>query len=302
MNNFKPFLLLFIVSILLHSCTTDDTTADPIPATLYDNLFQFHNDIGAAVQTFERDPSEAFTIEGELGTVISYPANAFLNQMDGNIQIELREIFDKKEMVKSNVTCSSDDYALETNTLIYVQAFQNGEQLFTDLTYEVSIPVNNTISQMDGMNLFIDEEGTGGEINWSLEEEVTVNLDTDQNTYTYSTNHDGWMTCADLYETTESETVKVIARPDTETELVYTTSFLVFDEINSVINMEEGVNKFLKNSLPNDLNAKVVILAINNLNKFYLAIEEVSLAEDVDIDPLMKIYTEEEVINLLNQL
>lgn len=185
----KLMLLTLIVAIFtIISCKKDATpepvtntpTTPPPPAGLssLNSLFEHK---GAQSQNFTIDNINTQIITGAQGTKITFNPNSFVTfagaEVTGNINIELKEIYDKKTMLLSDITTNGllngQQEPLVSGGEFYVNATQNGIQLklrqgqkFSAFLPSISVPD-------PGMNYFngsIKPEG----IVWALNKDTVV--------------------------------------------------------------------------------------------------------------------------------
>lgn len=88
---------------------------------------------GAPVQAFTVDATVGQMLKGSGGTMIYISPNSFVTQSNqavtGNLTIELREIFSKRDMILSNVSSTSGGKPLISGGEFYFSAKQNGQKL-----------------------------------------------------------------------------------------------------------------------------------------------------------------------------
>jgi hypothetical protein len=121
------------------------------------------------VQRFSINAAEGTTIEGENGTLIIVPSNAFLDKdghiVKGEVDFELVEALTLDDMILYNLTTTADGKVLETGGMFYTNATTNGKALIVnpDRPLYIEIP---TIEPKEGMMAFKGEITEEGNINW----------------------------------------------------------------------------------------------------------------------------------------
>lgn len=107
--------------------------------------------------------SEYFTVNagtfssviGKKGTIITIPANILQHQdgspVSGNVKVELKEVFDKGDMVKSNIPTMSNGRLLVSQGEFYINATQNGESLKIKPGNQIDIYVPNFSNESSTM-------------------------------------------------------------------------------------------------------------------------------------------------------
>lgn len=121
------------------------------------------------VQTFEFDTKEGATLEGENGTLIIVPDDAFVDSsgevLNGNVEFELVEAFDISDMVLLRLETKSNGDMLKSGGMFYTQVRVNGQEAFINperpLYMEIPTPNYNP-----KMKLFEGEVDSSGNLNW----------------------------------------------------------------------------------------------------------------------------------------
>ncbi|MCT4582272.1 MAG: carboxypeptidase regulatory-like domain-containing protein [Flavobacteriales bacterium] len=121
------------------------------------------------IQHFVVDPQKGETIEGQQGTLIIIPPNAFVdsnnNLATSAIDFELVEALTLKDMILYNLTTTSNGKQLETGGMFYINASNNG----TPVKLNPNAPIYTEIptqSIKKGMLAFDSEIDINGNINW----------------------------------------------------------------------------------------------------------------------------------------
>jgi hypothetical protein len=122
-------------------------------------------------------PPQVFTIEHDReerittmeGTSVIIPPNAFLfsdgTEVNGSIEIEIEEIFDKSNMVLKGIGTSSDGRLLESYGMIKLTATSNDSPLKLKDGLALTVTIPNKKHGING-ELFYGEEATNG-LNWN---------------------------------------------------------------------------------------------------------------------------------------
>ncbi|MEO5645502.1 MAG: hypothetical protein ABIQ40_01590 [Bacteroidia bacterium] len=182
MKTFSKTLLLtsIVAAMAFTGCKKDETpeptpTPTPIPAASLASLNAFFTSNGAQTQTFTINNNSLQTITGSRGTMVGFAANSFVTlagaPVTGNVTIELREIYDKKNMLLSNITTNAEQFPsgpqapLISGGEFYVHATQGNAtlKLAPGVTYSVFLPSAATPSP--AMSLF-DGTITPSGIQW----------------------------------------------------------------------------------------------------------------------------------------
>jgi len=213
---------LFIASTLV-GCMKEEAPAKeivPIPNDLgkVSRLSLFPNWFGEQIQSQTYRHSNGTVFTGNRGTIITVQANAFVTEdnqsVSGDVRIFLLELYNKKDMIMSNILPTSGGAQLVSGGEIYVEA-QNSSgtklKLAPGKVLNVKMPAGNNPSSQ--MQLF-----TAAEINqnadWNLAQGVQVNvvaLDTAVSTqggfaYDFSSTTLGWLNCDYFWNSTDPQT------------------------------------------------------------------------------------------------
>ena len=125
-------------------------------------------------QSFLISTSQQETIKCERGTKITLPPRAFANKrtgkiIDGNVQVQVAEFYDKEDFILANLSTTSDGKLLESGGTIYITAYStNGEEckLAKNKSIKIQFPFDK---KKQGMQLFYGQKTKNG-INWKLPE------------------------------------------------------------------------------------------------------------------------------------
>ncbi len=121
------------------------------------------------VQEFKIDPKKGKTIEGNDGTLIIIPTDAFIDEdgklVDTQVKLELVEALKASDMVAYNLTTMNDKNMLQTGGMIYVQPYANGEKvnINPERPLYIEIPTDEYNPDMMAWKGETNEEGN---INW----------------------------------------------------------------------------------------------------------------------------------------
>ena len=143
----------------------------------------FQKNLNNATQTFTINAGLAQTITGSKGTVIQFNANSFVTQsgvpVSGNIQIELVEIYDKKDMVLLNKQTMGSTWdglsPLISGGQFNIVAKQNGQKLklADGVSYSINAPAPNGTS--NEMGLFYGTI-TNDQLTWNQGDSAFVDI------------------------------------------------------------------------------------------------------------------------------
>jgi hypothetical protein len=190
MKTFSKTMLLasIVAGITFAGCKKEETlpTPTPNPATpTIASLNALFTHQGAASQYFTIDNSMQQVITGSHGTVVTFAANSFVTMsggtVTGNVNIELKEIYDKKSMLLSNICTNAELYPsgpkepLISGGEFYVHATQGNAELKLAPwhTYGVFLPSTTTADPQ--MGLFNGTLSTNG-IQWGASVDSSSSL------------------------------------------------------------------------------------------------------------------------------
>lgn len=225
-----------------------ETVLQPSPAVNNASLSDLKNYLSAnrdnASQSFTINEDAGQTITGAQGTTIQFMPNSFVTlagaPVTGNIQIQLVEIFSKKDMILMNAATMGRAFDGTLKPLISggemkVTATQGGQKLklAPGMGYQTSMPITTTFDP--NMTLFY---GEGGENPDTL---VWNQVDSAQfqgtgNSYSFWSDSINWINCDYFMNSTAPQTVVKVTPPSgfNNTNMLL---FMSFDGINSISNL-----------------------------------------------------------------
>jgi len=158
----KNIILKILFLISLFSCNQGK-----VKNNVTSKLFS-HDEIEK--QIFLISTKKDTTIIGKKGTIIKIPKYAFelINgeKVEENINIELKEVFEKSEFIYGNLTTTSNGQVLESNGMIFIDAktIQGIKCKIVD-NKSINLEVLSDKFEAD-MNLFEGEKSNNNSINW----------------------------------------------------------------------------------------------------------------------------------------
>jgi hypothetical protein len=164
----KKYLSLLIGFILILSCNNNKPSTTVVKTSKISESDPFKETMVES-QFFEINAKEDNVVEGKNGTVVVFPKGCFLdsdsNVVEDGVKIELAEALEMKDMILSNLNTTSDGKLLESDGMIYINAFdKDGNQLTIskDNPIHIEIPTKKKIAGMmafkgirDKMGLFL---------------------------------------------------------------------------------------------------------------------------------------------------
>lgn len=165
----RASLLLFPIALVAASCGPSDR--DPDERYGYDrSMAPLLAAAEITVQAFQVDNRRDTILFGKRGTIVSIPANCFTNAT-APVKVELIEALDMSDLLLLNAPTLSEGRLLETDGVVYVNAFADGKALTVKKGMSLEIEVPST--QLDtGMTAFVGAFDPTGRLTWRLGNEM----------------------------------------------------------------------------------------------------------------------------------
>lgn len=277
----------------------------------YRILTDFFERNGVKKQQFTIDPVRRTTLVGEKGTRLTIFPNAIVNQQGVPVQqpvdVFLKEIFSKPEMVLSNKGTTSQDRLLESGGQLGLFASLNGEPLLLKTPIRVEMPVQPTLCNPLAMRLSQGSYsgtrafGAKNAFDWKpvSPKPLKVCKIRGQKYFKFDLRAFSWINCNYHYARKAPRTMvsaKIIAPVE---RLEDQMAFLVFRDCNAVASMHSsGRNRLVSFNIPTKRAAKVIALGLNGGRLYYgfSTIERTSnLMTPVKLNP----YSEAELLEVI---
>lgn len=155
--------------IPLFALTTFITSCNKYKEKKTDVFTKVYSVDNITTQTFSIDASTDNIITGANGTKIRIPKSSFVDSSGQPIleiiEIQLKEVLTKQEIVLGNLTTTFNGKPLETGGMIFIDAISNGKNLLIaeHKSIQVALPTDSTLN---GMSLFSGIQDSSG-INWT---------------------------------------------------------------------------------------------------------------------------------------
>lgn len=166
-RQFKFISALFLSTIILSSCGTEETTAVnptlPMAATA-----PFVNPpltgVNVEFQQYSVDAAKGDTLDYKTGSKIFFPEDAFVDEsgkiVEGEVDIKYREFRDPADFFLSGITMSYDsngvDYLFESAGMLEITATKNGEQVFVNPESQPSVYMASDATELKDNLYFLD--------------------------------------------------------------------------------------------------------------------------------------------------
>ncbi len=323
-NKSNLIVLLFISSLSLLSCKKlSDYEQQPQLATQNSRplISDFYKKYGVKSQFFVIDANMESSVTGEKGTEVLFPAKCFTNSLGdtvtGSIQIELREILSRADMVLSNATTMSNDLPLVSAGEVLILPMQGNEKLNYAKPIKISIPANSIDTNM---NLYTSN-GTpeNNNLDWDLlrNSKSYINYNTSKSANSRSANN--YEVTIKLPEPVWINLNKVFAKNllktltiKIDTSYINTISFIaIIDTFTTVLKAQPTSLAFSEDpnrkvgcyylSLPIDMNIKIFGIAIKD-DGIYFNKKDIYFTKSDTIDFQFIKTPEEEVVKELEAL
>ncbi|OWP64123.1 hypothetical protein CDA63_05175 [Hymenobacter amundsenii] len=315
----KRFLLASLLLLpLLPACQfdagtvicEDGTTPGPqLPATIR----ELQTQLGAARQTFTYMPGRANTFTGTKGTVVTIPANAFVRNgqaLTAPIQLTLREVYSRADMVLSNTPTVAYDLALESAGEVFLRAEQDSlVRMAAGATIQLQTLNPPNLASRDSMRLFVAGLAGGTCFNWYLNPDFNSGLSPTPtgNILTIGSllynGGIGWFNCDRFYNAPNPLPV-VVNVPGTNIDpTTNTTVFAVFRDFNGSVSACNftAPNTFRSGNMPRGARVSVVVIRIVE-GKLYYGRQDGTVQATTPFAPAMREITTAALVTELNTL
>jgi hypothetical protein len=175
----RIIIALIGLTIIFSSCKNREESA----VDFFSNVYSVEN---IPMQSFSIDPKVDNDLTGAKGTKIHVPKNTFVDSsgraVTERIDLHLKEVFSKQDMVLGNLTTTYDGRPLETAGMIFIDALFKKNQLSIDKNKSIKI-VSPSVSKLSNMSLFQGQKDSLG-IKWVnpqlLQNPVSVKITSDE--------------------------------------------------------------------------------------------------------------------------
>lgn len=134
-------------------------------------LLELYAETKVRSEYLQIDPGKDHLIRGKKGTLIHIPSNCFVGSsgeaVSGNVQIEVREVYNKSEYLRSNLPTVSNGRQLVSGGVIYIDAVASGRRLEIAKGKDIYVEfAPKTGVNTQDMQLFEGQFNERGEMNW----------------------------------------------------------------------------------------------------------------------------------------
>ena len=285
------YFLALVVLILLNSCQKKEVINVVNPPSA---MVGFIKENMPKSQFFTIDASTLSSINGAQNTNIAFPSGCLKTPdgrpvYTGKIEIELKELFTKKDMLLSGILPTANNLMLVSGGEIYMRAMLNGVELGKVDTAEikVTIPVlDNLLADTTQMRVFYTEESTLFSSNrakqWGDPKGNVTRVDSGSNhQYIFNIEKLHWINCDYFYNEGGAKTIVSAVTQDTSFNIKNTMIILSIDGINSMIPLFEDASHVFTISQEIPVGKAVTFVAIANKNgQLYAAYSETLIGKN----------------------
>lgn len=266
-------------------------------------------------------------IQTSKGTQIHCPAGLFVNQngvvVNGDVELEVLEIFTKSEMIRLNrFPVSSDKKVLDSGGELFLRATQGGEelQLAGDKKMRIETTAPDAVSEMElfyGVNLndplapdndfFAWEEADGDPNIWNNVNawEWFDSLGNDWKFgYVFETTQLGWLNIDRFLKEPGLELTQVCLELPDAYDPTNSLALIVFDDLNSVMPLwgDPDQQKFCQINIPVNYSVKLVLISEQGDDNYFYAETPVVVQPDMTVSLLPVSTGFESVLNAIENL
>lgn len=274
-------LLLLGAMLTLTACKKDDPVVEPdpiIPTESQPDAAQLNNfftdNISSAKQTFTIDAASPALITGNQGTTIQFSPSSFEdasgNSVTGNVDIELIEIYGKKDMVFLNKQTLGDNNGslspLISGGEFKVTASQGGNEVYLKQWYSYNATVQAPAGADPNMDVFYQNSVSDDTLTWTQADSSLIwGNGSMYNVYFDSL---GWVNCDYFMSQPGNQTAVSVNVPNgfDNTNCAVFISFDGYNSLTSIYNFSNGnFNTGSYYTIPEGLNVHFIAMAfINN--------------------------------------
>jgi hypothetical protein len=303
-----------VVLLLCSACKKETTT--PGSSSVKD----FFSSAAVQSQSFTVNATNYQQIVGAKNThIVLYPGS-LLDQnghvVTGNVQVELKELYSKGDMIRSNATTTSGNLLLQSGGEIYLKIRQGNQELRVNpaIPLQIAFPTNNPSA---GMQLFYggfavnDAVAADSVLNWNVactcttaNAFITVDSFSSVQFYDFWTVDSlGWTNCDRFYNLTGGTDVSIeLAQGFDDTN---TSVYMIFDAENSVASADLFSNQIFRfhsgEHTPIGINVTIVAICKKD-GQYYYGIQHKVTAAGVNINVPMTAATEAQITTALDAL
>lgn len=279
------FLPLAISLVLISSCKKETDPVPQGPIVYLDDIQSFYGEHGAPVQSFQVSAANGGTIIGAQGGYVQFDPGSFVtmnNQpVTGMVKIDLREVYNRKDMVLSDIQTVSNNQILISGGMMEIRASQNGQPLRLNSSQYAKAGIPNNGSGT--MQLFYGDYSNNS-INWTPVPTLGQVGDTGL-FYSFWIDSLKWVNCDYFYNDPNPQT-NVMAVLPAGYDIKNTSVFMSINGRNSVLRLKNFVNGVVETDptlIPTGLNVVIGAIRING-KKIYSAFQPLTITPNASVN------------------
>jgi hypothetical protein len=268
-------------------------------------------------QSFTGNAATGFSITGDKGTKVKFPANSFVdgsgNVVSGNVTVTLKEVLSKKDVIFSGVMTESNGQLLESGGELEIKALKDGKNLqinpvLGDTGIKVEVP--KVMNNRD-MGLFVQQKrdqpqggGTGG--GQQPQNPTTwvpapyYPFGNGPNSYSFTLPGFTWVNCDRFYSDPNPKTTVTVSPVFQDNNQVSDLQvILVFKNVSTVITFpfNYSIQQFesYHNSLPIGSQAHLVLIGKDSDGFLQFGTQPITISANLHIDAPIHKATQSEV-------
>lgn len=314
----KTGSILFLILICFASFTCKKDTLDVNdPANTndtYSSTQDFFNKNGVQSEFFTFNEDTGGSFNSVKGSQIIIPPNTFVdaggNPVSGNVTLEFKDIYDKSDMVLSDM--STEDYnnnILVSGGMFYIRIKQNAQAL--DLAVGKKIVVRMPLDSTDldtSMAPYVSgQDSSSNNLWWPSYNDSLLYTATDYiyNIYNYNNPDSGsWYNC-DSPGPFSSYPQTLLTINQTDDPNQYNTQvFLLFPGVNAMMSIYMNYYSpysFMYSFAPVGLNCTIIAIGVKD-QKLYYAREDIIITQNLTTNFTLTETTTEDLISVLQSL
>lgn len=275
----------------------------------YQNLDEFFELNGVRPQIFNFYTHKEQFIHGRLGTRFHIPAFAFKNEkgqtIKGEVQLFIKEVFSKSEMILANKFSTTEDRLMNSNGQIFISAKLEDQLLVLDRAIQIELPLQRKLNNATVVRLFSESEATTRAFNlehafdWKPQNNKSISVISDiaERFFSFSIHHLGWFSCNNMLEK-KGRSMLSIKYSSNYGVLDHKAAFLVLKDWNTVVRMYPKGQGFTSFNIPKDIAAEIIILGIKQEQLFMGNLAVPNISNSIYLVPIEAV-NEEKVMKIL---
>lgn len=273
----KNSILLMAIAIgMIGACKKETAEPTPVPAPHSTSAMgNFFSNNGVTVQHFTIDATTYQVIQGTGGTIFYISPNSFVTSgngtVTGNISIELKELYSKKDMILTGVLPMSGHNPLVSGGEFFVKATQGSQTLKLSGTSYVQVEMPAGTNPPNGMQEFYSNSIAVGDsaTGWTTNSDtITVVPDssTGNNYYYFQIDSMNWVNC-DYYWNDPAPKTMVTVNPGISYNDTNCVIFMSVNGQNTIGRLYHHNNSYSADGWPTG--KAITFVAISEINGQY---------------------------------